>query len=86
MCIFVIRTSLVKYLFQTLAPLVFSLFIFILSFINFLFKLFICLFLAALGLPFCTLTFSSYSEQGLLFIAVHGLLIVVAFLVADQGL
>ena len=77
---------MVKYLFQSLAPFVISLFIFILSFINILLKLFIWLFLAVLGLTFCTLTFSNYSEQGLLFIAVHWLLIVVAFLVADQGL
>ena len=43
-------------------------------------------FFAALGLRCCTRAFSSCSEQGLLFIAVHGLLIVVASHVAEQGL
>ena len=45
--------------------------------------------LAALGLRCCTWAFSSCGEQGLLFIAVHGLLmllIVVASLVAEHGL
>ena len=41
--------------------------------------LFIYLFcLAALGLHYCTWAFSSCSEQGLLFVAVRGLLIAVA--------
>ena len=44
------------------------------------------LFLAALGLRCCMWAFSSCSEQGLLFIAVHGLLIVVASLVTEHGL
>ena len=44
------------------------------------------LFLAALGLRYCTQAFSSCDEQGLLFVAVHGLLIVVASLVAEHGL
>ena len=44
------------------------------------------LFLAALGLHCCTWAFSSCGEQGLLFVAVHGLLIVVASLVAEHGL
>ena len=44
------------------------------------------LFLAALGLHCCTRTFSSCSEQGLLFVPMRGLLIVVASLVAEPGL
>ena len=44
------------------------------------------LFLAALGLRCCTWAFSSWGEQGLLFVAVHGLLIVVASLVVEHGL
>ena len=44
------------------------------------------LFLAALGLCYCTWAFSSCGEKGLLFIAVRGLLIAVASLVAEQGL
>ena len=47
---------------------------------------FIYLFLAALGLRCRTQAFSSCSERGLLFAAVHGLLIAVASLVAEQGL
>ena len=50
------------------------------------FKKFIYLFLAALGLCCCTRAFSSCGEQGLLFIAVHELLIVVASLVVEHGL
>ena len=46
----------------------------------------IYLFLAALGLRCCAWAFSSCSEQGLLFIAVRMLLIVVASLVAEHGL
>ena len=42
--------------------------------------------MAALGLCCCTWAFSSCGEQGLLFIVVRGLLIVVAFLVAEHGL
>ena len=54
---------------------------------NFFFiNLFIYLFLAALGLHCCTQAFSSCSEQGLLFVAVRGLLIAVASLVAEHGL
>ena len=52
------------------------------TFLNNLFYLF----LAALGLCCCTQAFSSCGERGLLFIAVHGLLIVVASLVAEHGL
>ena len=43
------------------------------------------LFLAALGLRCCARAFSSCSEWGLLFVAVHGLLIAVASLVAEHG-
>ena len=46
----------------------------------------IYLFLAALGLHCCVRAFSSCSEQGLLFVAVRGLLIAVASLVAEHGL
>ena len=52
----------------------------------FFFNLFlIYLFLAALGLPCCAWAFSSCGERGLLFVAVHGLLIAVSSLV-DHGL
>ena len=44
------------------------------------------LFMAALGLHCCVWAFCSCGEQGLLFIAVCGLLIVVASLVAEHGL
>ena len=56
--------------------------------ISFFFKLIylIYLFLAALGLHCCARAFSSCSEQGLLFVAVQGLLIAVASLVAEHGL
>ena len=47
---------------------------------------FIYLFLAALGLHCCAWAFSSCGERGLLFVVVHGLLIVVASLVAEHGL
>ena len=43
-------------------------------------------FLAALGLCCCARASSSCGEQGLLFAAVHGLLIAVASLVAEHGL
>ena len=56
-------------------------------FIYFLkFYLFLNLFLAALGLRCCTRAFSSCGEQGLLFVAMGGPLIVVASLVAEHGL
>ena len=42
--------------------------------------------LAVLVFCCCAWAFSSYSEWGLLFIAVHGLLIEVAFLVVEHGL
>ena len=48
--------------------------------------LFIYLVLAAFGLRCCARAFSSCGEQGLLFVAVHGSLIVVASLVAEHGL
>ena len=44
------------------------------------------LLLAALGLHCCMQAFSSCGERGLLFVAVHGLLIAVASLVAEHGL
>ena len=48
--------------------------------------LFIYLFLAVLGLHCCARAFSSCGEWGLLFVAVCGLLIVVASLVVEYGL
>ena len=54
--------------------------VFIIFFNKFIY--FIYLFLAALGLRCC----SSCGERGLLFVAVHGLLIAVASLVAEHGL
>ena len=50
------------------------------------FFVFVFLFLAALGLRCCVRAFSSCGERGLLFVAVHGLLIAVASLVAGHGL
>ena len=46
----------------------------------------IYLFLAALGLRCSARAFSSCGERGLLFVAVRGLLIAVASLVAEHGL
>ena len=43
-------------------------------------------FLAALGLCCCAWAFSSCGEQWLLFVAMHGLLVVVASLVAEHRL
>ena len=54
--------------------------------INLFIYLFIYLSLAALGLCCCAWAFSSCSEWGLLFVAVRGLLIAVASLVAEHGL
>ena len=51
-----------------------------------LINLFIYLFLAALGLCCCVWAFSSCGERGLFFVAVHGLLIAVASLVAEHGI
>ena len=42
--------------------------------------------MAVLGLCCCAWAFSSCGEQGLLFVAVRGLLIAVASLVAEHGL
>ena len=47
---------------------------------------FIYLVFAALGLCFCAQAFSSCGEQGLLFVVVRRLLIVVASLVVEHGL
>ena len=49
-------------------------------------KIVLLIFLAALGLHCCARAFSSCSKRGLLFVAVHGLLIAVASLVAEHGL
>ena len=43
------------------------------------------LFWAAMGLCCCTRAFSSCGERGLLFVAVHGLLIAGASLVVERG-
>ena len=55
---------------------------------NTVFKIYllIYLFLAALGLRCRAWAFSSCGERGLLFVAVRGLLIAVASLVAEHGL
>ena len=53
--------------------------------IIFLINLFYFLFLYVLGLHCCMRAFSSCSESGLLFVAVHRLLIAVASLVAELG-
>ena len=52
----------------------------------YIFSKFIYLFLAALGLRCCAQAFSGCGERGLLFVAVRGLLIAVASLVAEHGL
>ena len=49
-------------------------------------NLFIYLVSATLSLRCCVRAFSNFSERGLLFVAVHGLLIAVASLVSEQGL
>ena len=53
---------------------------------GFIFKIFNFLFLAGLSFRGCVWAFSSCGERGLLFVAVHGLLIAVASLVAEHGL
>ena len=53
---------------------------------EFFFLIYLFSFLAVLGLRCCTWAFSSCGEWGLLFIAVHRLLTVVASLVAEHGL
>ena len=58
----------------------------LLFFFFFKLNLFIYLFLAALCLRCCARAFSSCGELGLLFIAVRGLLIMVASLVVEHGL
>ena len=55
------------------------------TFSSFFKKNYLFIFLAVLGLRCCVWAFSRCGERGLLFIAVHGLLIVVASLV-DHGL
>ena len=60
----------------------YELLIYVQSFLN----KFIYLFLAVLGLRCYAWAFSSCGEWGLLFVAVHGLLIGVASLVAERGL
>ena len=52
----------------------------------FLFIYLFNLFLAVLGLHCCARAFSGCGERGLLFVVVHGLLIVVASLVVEHGL
>ena len=47
---------------------------------------YVYLFLAVLGLRCCAWAFSSCGEQGLLFVAVRGLLIAVASLVVEHRL
>ena len=47
--------------------------------------IYLFLFLAVLGLHCCAWAFSSCGEWGLLFVAVRGLLIVVASLVVEHG-
>ena len=82
MCIFIlIFQSKVPF---SLNPYLYGLFI--LSFLVFLIHLFIYLFLAMLGLRCCARAFSSCNERGLLFVAVHKLLTVVASLVVEHRL
>ena len=65
----------------------FSLFLLSKHYILAIFYLYIYFFfVAALGLCCCVWTFSSCGEQGLLFVAVRRLLIVVASLVVEHGL
>ena len=72
--------------FHRLFPKAFSVlcFYFLLLFFNKF--IFIDLFLVALGLPCCVWAFSSCGEQGLLFVAVCGLLIAVASPVVEHRL
>ena len=60
--------------------------IYSLAALTFLFIYLFTYLLAALGLHCCARSFSSCGERGLLFVAVRGLLIVVASLVAEHGL
>ena len=54
-------------------------------FFFFILKFIYLLFLAVLGLRCCARAFSSCGERGLLFVAVHGLLIAVASLCCGAG-
>ena len=68
-----------------MSTLLFLLTLFYLFIFKFIY-LFLNLFLAALGLRCCAWAFSSCGERGLLFVAVHGLLIAVASLAAERWL
>ena len=57
--------------------------LFIYYFLKFIYFIY---FFGLLGLRCCTRAFSSCGERGLLFLAVHGLLIAVASLVVEHGL
>ena len=57
-----------------------------LSFLHYILFSFIYLFLSALGFRCCAQAFSSSGEWELLFVAVQGLLIMVASLAAEHGL
>ena len=61
-------------------------FIIIIIITIYIYFFFFFFFWAALGLRCCMQAFSSCSEQGLLFVAVHRLLIVVVSLVVEHGL
>ena len=61
-------------------------FLYVFFFFFKVFKIFIYLFLAVLGLRCCSRAFSSCRERGLLLVVVHGLLIAVASLVAEHRL
>ena len=58
----------------------------VLSFIMTQNILFVCLFMATLGLGCCAWAFSSCGERGLLFVVVHGFLIAVSSLVEEPSL
>ena len=68
-------TGFLCYRLQAECLLFFNIYLFLINF-----------FLAALGLCCCAWAFSSCGKRGLLFIAMRGLLIVVASLVAEHGL
>ena len=80
--LYILDTIFIRYIFcKQFLPVCACLFFFF-----FLYIYFIYLFLTALGLRCCAWAFSSCGEQGLLFIAVRRLLIVVASLIAEHGL